>query len=104
MASTSVVFDIIARDRASDKFDNLGKSVDGSTSKTGKFSSAMSGVARVAGPVALGLGAVAGVGVKLAQSAASDAAAQEVLRGALERNAGCRGTVDLQAGRHARGH
>ena len=33
MASASVIFDIVVRDRASDKFDKVGKSADSSGGK-----------------------------------------------------------------------
>jgi len=89
MASTSVTFDILARDRASAKFDHLGKSVGGTSSKMSKFT----GVMKTAGKAAAyGLGAglviAAGAAVKFTQAAVEDAEAQKLLQGALERNTG----------------
>jgi hypothetical protein len=89
MASTSVVFDILARDHASDKFDHLGRAVDGSGSKMSKFT----GIMKTAGKAAAyGLGAglvlAAGAAVKFTEAAIEDEAAANKLAGALERNAG----------------
>lgn len=88
MASTSVVFDILARDRASDKFDHLANSADGTTTKMSK----LTGVMKTAGKAAAyGLGAglvvAGGAAVKFAQAAADDQQQAELLKGALERNA-----------------
>jgi len=72
MAGTPIVFDILARDRASSKFAALGKSVDSSTSHLSKFRS----VATAAAKASLLVGvAAAGIAVKLgvdAVKAASD--------------------------------
>jgi hypothetical protein len=88
MASTSVVFDILARDQASAKFDHLGNRVDDSSSKMSKFNSVMKSAGKAA---AYGLGAglviAAGAAVKFTQAAAEDAQAAELLSGALKRNA-----------------
>jgi hypothetical protein len=88
MASTSVVFDIIARDNASAKFDKLGHAVDGSGTKMSKFTDVMKTAGKAA---AYGLGAglviAAGAAVKFTQAAAQDAQAAELLSGALRRNA-----------------
>jgi hypothetical protein len=88
MASTSVVFDIIARDQASAKFNTLGNRVNDSTSKMSKFNSAMRTAGRAA---AYGLGAglviAAGAAVKFVEAAAQDEQAADLLSGALKRNA-----------------
>ena len=89
MASTSVVFDILARDRASGTFDKFGNSVDGTSSKMSKFT----GLMKTAGKAAaygLGAGLVIGAGaaVKFAEAAAEDEQAATLLAGALEKNAG----------------
>jgi len=80
MASTSVVFDILARDRASDKFDKLGNSASRSQSKVSKLGSVMKSAAKGA---AIGLGiAVVGAGKALfdmGKNAAADEAAQRKL-------------------------
>jgi hypothetical protein len=89
MSSTSVVFDIIARDQASAKFDKLGNRVNDSTSKMSKFNGAMRTAGRAA---AYGLGAglviAAGAAVKFVEAAAQDEQAADLLSGALKRNAG----------------
>ena len=54
MASTSVVFDILARDNASAKFNHLGNAVDGSSTKMSKFHNVMVTAGKAA---AYGLGA-----------------------------------------------
>ena len=89
MASTSVVFDLLARDRASDKFDRFGKTVGRSSSSMSKFT----GLMKTAGKAALlglgsGLAAAGYAAVKFGQAAAEDEQAAELLSGALQRNAG----------------
>jgi hypothetical protein len=85
MAGTSVVFDILARDRASDKFDHLSKSVDHSGGALGKFSSMAAHAAKV-GAVALAGGAVlAAKGLyEAAQGAVEDQAAAAKLAKTLQ--------------------
>jgi hypothetical protein len=89
MASTSVVFDILARDRASSKFDKLNKSLHGSTTKMAIFTGLMQGVGQAA---ARGFGnalyAVGRAGVAFAKAAVQDNEAMAVLEGQLKRNAG----------------
>lgn len=84
MASASVIFDVIGRDRASGTFDKVGNSVDRSGSKMAKFG-------KIAKFAALGLAAGAGaaaVGLfKLAKGAAEDEAGQVRLARAVRNNA-----------------
>lgn len=85
MAGTSIIFDLIGRDRASDKFDKVGDSADRSGGKMAKFG-------KVAKLAALGLAAgvgAAAVGIfKLTQGAAEDAAGQAKLAKAMQNAAG----------------
>lgn len=85
MAGTSIIFDLIGRDRASDKFNNVGNSADGAGGKMAKFG-------KLAKMAALGLAAgvgAAAVGVfKLTQGAIEDSAAQAKLAKAMENAAG----------------
>ncbi len=96
MASTSVVFDILARDRASDKFDNLGRSAEHSTGKMSKLGTVAKGAAKT-GVLALAVGA--GFAVKglydMTKSAIEDEAAQKKLENALKNNANA---TDSQVG------
>ncbi|WP_183092901.1 phage tail protein [Nocardioides stalactiti] len=89
MASTSVVFDILARDRASDKFDRLGNSADRSNSKLSK----LGGVAKTAaktGVLAIAAGSIiAGKALfDMTKGAIEDQAAQTKLATALKNNTG----------------
>jgi hypothetical protein len=88
VASTSVVFDILARDRASDKFDNLGRSVGRTEGKMSKFGAAAKGAAKV-GVLAVAAGAVvAGKALyDMTKAAIDDEAAQVKLATALKNNA-----------------
>ncbi|WP_028657108.1 phage tail protein [Nocardioides sp. J54] len=85
MATASIIFDLIGRDRASGPIDKVGDSADKSGGKMAKFGK----MAKVA---ALGLAAGAGaaaVGMfKLAQGAAEDAAGQARLAKALQNSTG----------------
>jgi hypothetical protein len=89
MASTSVVFDILARDQASAKFDHLGNSVDGSTTKMGRFNDVMKTAGKAA---AYGLGAGLVIGatalVGMTKNAIEDEAAQRKLAIAMENSVG----------------
>lgn len=89
MASTAVVFDILARDRASGTFDKFGNSVDGSSSKMSKFT----GVMKTAGKAAafgLGAGLVVGTAalVSMTKGAIEDEKAQVLLAATLRNAAG----------------
>lgn len=88
MASTSVVFDILARDRASDKFDNLGRSVGRTEGRMSKFGAVAKGAAKT-GVLALAVGAVfAGKAlVDMTKAAIEDEAAAKNLATALKNNA-----------------
>lgn len=61
MASTTLAFDIIARDRASEKFDKVGSSVGGMSSKLKTFA-AVGGAALAAAGVAAGKFAIDAIG------------------------------------------
>lgn len=89
MASTSVVFDIIAHDRASDKFNKLGSSADNSSSKMSKLGSVMKGAAK-AGAIGLGIAVVAvGKGLwEAGQAAIEDEKSQALLANTLKRTTG----------------
>lgn len=89
MASTSVTFDILAKDRASAKFDHLGHSIDGSSTKMSKFTGVMKSAGKVAavGLVA-GLAGAAYAGVKFGKAAAEDQQQAALLAGQLKRSAG----------------
>jgi hypothetical protein len=89
LASTSVVFDILARDRASDKFDHLSKSADGSTTTMSRFT----GVMKTAGKAAaIGLAGGVVIGAKalvdMTQNAIEDEAAQRKLAIAMQNSVG----------------
>lgn len=73
MASTQLAFDLIARDRASDKFDKIGRSASGATAKFKSFAKA--------GALAVGAAAVvAGKALyEMGQAAAADESAQQKL-------------------------
>lgn len=88
MASTSVVFDILANDRASSKFDHLSSSVDHSGGALNKFAN-LAGKAAKVGALALGAGAVvAAKGLyEMAQGAAEDQAAASKLAETLKNSA-----------------
>jgi hypothetical protein len=85
MASASVIFDIVGRDRASSEFDKVGNSADRSGGKLAKFGK----LAKVAAlGLAAGVGAAAVGLFKLAQGAAEDAAGQARLAKAMQNAAG----------------
>jgi hypothetical protein len=88
VASTTVVFDILARDRASDKFDNLGRAADHSSGKMSKLSSVAKTAAKT-GVLAVAAGAVvAGKALyDMTKAAIEDEAAQVKLANALKNNA-----------------
>jgi hypothetical protein len=89
MASTSVVFEILAQDRASSKFDAFGRSVDGAGNKVSKLGTIAKSAAK-AGIFALGAGAVvAAKGLyDMAQAAVEDEAAASRLAQTLKNTAG----------------
>lgn len=88
-ASTAIIFDIIGRDNASDKFNKVGRSADGASGKMSKLGSAAKTAAKV-GVFAVAAGAaVAGKALfEMAQGAAEDAAGAQKLATALKNTAG----------------
>lgn len=80
MATSSIAWDIVAKDRASDKFDKIGRSADKSSGRLKAF--AKTG-ALAAGAAALAAGAAL---VGMAKAAAADAASQKKLEVALKNN------------------
>lgn len=82
MSSASLVFDLIAKDHASDKFDKIGKSSSGAGAKLKTFAKAG---ALAAGAAVVGLG-VAMVG--MAKAAMADQKAQALLAKQLQNSAG----------------
>lgn len=85
MASTSIIFDLIGRDKASDKFDKVGNSAERSGGKLAK----MGKLGKMAGlGLAAGVGAAAVGLFKLAQGAAEDEAGQKRLAKAMQNAAG----------------
>ena len=87
MSSTSLVFDILARDRASSTFDRLG----GSSTRLGGHLSNLGGKLKTLakyGALAAAAGAVLAVkwGVDAVKAAAADDQAQKILANALKRN------------------
>jgi phage-related protein len=89
MASTAVIFDIIGRDRASDKFDRVGNSADRAGGKMGKLGGILKGAAK-AGIVGVGVASVvAAKGLwDMGKGAIEDAAGQKRLATALKNAAG----------------
>ncbi len=88
MASTAVVFDILAKDSASAKFDHLGNVVDGSSSKMSKFTGIMASAGKAA---AYGLGAglvlASAAAVDFAKRAAEDEQGAKLMATAFKNNA-----------------
>lgn len=80
--STAIVFDILARDRASDKFDHVGDSASKSSGKLKKFA-AVGATAVAAGAFIAGKALVG-----MAQSAMEDEKAQGVLAASMKNAAG----------------
>lgn len=80
MASTSVVFDLLANDRASAKFDRFGNTVNGTSTKMSKFTGMMKTAGKAA---AYGLGAGLAIGatalVGMTKNTIEDEAAQRKL-------------------------
>lgn len=82
MTATSLAFDIFAKDRASDKFEKVGKSADGLGSK-------LSGMAKAGAFALAGLAVAAGgLAVKFTKMAIEDEAAQAKMAKALQNTTG----------------
>lgn len=82
MSTTTLAFDIIAKDRASDKFDDIGNSAHNSTSKLKKF--AVVGAAAAAAGALMAGKALVG----MAKSAIEDEKAQTLLAATLKNTTG----------------
>jgi len=85
MATTSVGFDIFAKDRASATIDKIGKSADSSGHKFRAFGAAAKYAAL---GLAAGIGAAAVAGYKFAQSAAEDQQNAAILAKQMQNSAG----------------
>lgn len=88
MASTSLVFDLLARDHASGTFNRVGNSSLNAGGKLSKLGGHLKTVAKY-GALAAAAGAVLAAkwGVDAVKAAAADQQAQKLLEGALKRNA-----------------
>lgn len=80
--SSTIVFDVLARDRASDKFDKIGDSASRSSGKLKKFAAV--GAAAVAGAAVVAGKAM----IDMTKAAMEDEKSQAMLSKALENNAG----------------
>lgn len=94
-SAANLTFDILARDNASGTFDRIGHSAKGTYGPLSGLGSKLKSVAKY-GALAAAAGAVLAAkwGIDAVKAAAKDQQAQELLKGALQRNAGAtRGQV-----------
>lgn len=89
MASANLVFDILANDHASSKFDRIGRSASGATGPLSSMTGKLKTLAKWGAAAAVVAGAFAiKMGVDAVKAAAADEQAQVKLAGQLKRSAG----------------
>lgn len=89
MAGANLVFDIIANDRASSKFDRVGRAASGTTGPLSSMTGKLKTVAKWGAAAAVVAGAFAvKMGVDAVKAAAADEQAQAKLAGQLKRSTG----------------